>query len=150
MYRNFALADGARQFGVCEKAGVGLNKVFMQLAAAGYDFPYFEVGTNSFKVILKTQRDVAFAKFIQDHAGTLNLKLTGLVILRVLRTKSESDVEFLARKAQRPVDYVEDVIGELERSGLVAMNRRKGTLTLTPSVIERIELYDDRGQLRLL
>lgn len=50
IYRNFTLADSARQFGYCEKAGTGIDKVYYHLILDGLDFPYFHSVGNSFSV----------------------------------------------------------------------------------------------------
>jgi ATP-dependent DNA helicase RecG len=150
VYRNFTLADAARQFGLCEKAGAGINKVFKQLATDGYDFPCFDTSGTSFKVIINTQRDAGFAKFIQDYAGTLQLSLTELIILRVLRSNSESAVADLAHKAQRPREYVKNALNAMLQRHLIAHYSPRDAYRLSDSVLERLALYDDHGQLRLL
>ena len=45
-YRNFLLADAARQFGYCERIGSGIDKVYYLSLMAGFDFPILQVGSN--------------------------------------------------------------------------------------------------------
>jgi ATP-dependent DNA helicase RecG len=148
-YRNFLLVDAARQFGYCEKAGSGIDKVYHQLIVDGFDFPIFESGANSFKVIIKTHRDKAFAKFIQDFAGNLNLKLTDLIVLRTLRSRNTADISQLCKLAQRPAPYVQDVLHDLQNRKLI-VTRAGGRYALSEDVLNQIARYDDSGQLKLL
>jgi hypothetical protein len=79
-YRNCLLADAARQFGYCEWIGSGIDKVYYFSLLAGFDFPALQAGSNSFSAVVRTNRDHAFAKFINDYAGGLNIALNDLII----------------------------------------------------------------------
>jgi ATP-dependent DNA helicase RecG len=147
VYRNFPLADGARQFGLCEKAGVGLDKVYYKLILEGLDFPIFQVSPNSFAAILRTRRDLSFSRFIREGAGTLGLKLPDLMVLRRLRTHGETTVGDLVRVAQRPSDYLEYMLRDLERKEVVGIVGSR--VSLSGATSRALESYDSEGQLDL-
>ena len=145
IYRNFALADAARQFGYCEKAGTGIDKVYYSLLAAGLDFPVFHSEGNSFSVIIRTQKDIPFAKLIRNHAGELELTVTDLVVMRNLRTHEEAGIEYLAKLAQRPTQYMEAALRDLQRRKIVELTRRS-RYRLTEPLLNQIARYDDEKQ----
>jgi len=147
-YRNFLLVDAARQFGYCEKAGSGIDKVYYQLIVDGLDFPIFESGSNSFKVIIKTRRDAAFAKFMKDFAGGLNLHLTDLMTIRALRSRTTVGLAELAKLAQRSEAYMRDVLTDLERRKIVN-KRADGRYALADEILNQLARYDESGQLKL-
>lgn len=77
-YRNFLLADAARQFGYCERIGSGIDKVYYLSLMAGFDFPILQVGSNSFSALVRTNRDRAFFEsFIKNYAGDLLFEVGG-------------------------------------------------------------------------
>ncbi len=147
-YRNFLLADAARQFGYCEKAGSGIDKVYHQLILDGFDFPIFESDANSFRVTIRLRRDKAFAKFIRDFAGGLNLRLTDLIAIRALHSGRATRMPDLVRLTQRSEEYMHDVLADLERRELVSRNAN-GYYALTDEAANQIARYDDSGQLKL-
>jgi len=147
VYRNFALADGARQLGFCEKAGVGLDKVYYKLIVEGLDFPFFQVTSNSFAAIIRTRRDLSFSRFIREGAGTLGLSLPDLMVLRRLRTHGEATLDELVRVVQRPADYLECTLKELQRKEIVGIDVRR--IRLSGAVSRALESYDSEGQLPL-
>lgn len=150
IYRNFTLADGARQLGLCEKAGIGLDKVYNQLIVQGLYFPYFESKESSFKAIIKTTKDQPFARLIRDCAGTLNLTLTDLIVLRILRTKRKADIEDLASAAQRPIEYMIDALDDLEQRNLIEKIGTPSRFRLADATLSQLAAYGDGQQLRLL
>jgi predicted HTH transcriptional regulator len=145
IYRNFALADAMRQFGFCEKAGTGIDKVFYTLLAAGLDFPIFHSEGNSFSVIIRTQKDLPFAKMVKNHAGELKLTVTDLVVMRGLRTRGEAGLEYLAKLAQRPSQYMEGSLRDLQRRKIVDATSRS-RYRLAEPLLNQIARYDDEAQ----
>jgi ATP-dependent DNA helicase RecG len=147
-YRNFLLVDAARQFGYCEKAGSGIDKVYYQLIIDGFDFPIFESDSSSFKVIIRLKRDRAFKRFIQDFAGGLGLKLTDLIVIKALHIRRIASMEDLSRLTQRSGTYMHDVLADLERRRLVNPTAN-GRFALGDDAASQIAKYDDSGQLKL-
>jgi hypothetical protein len=142
------LVDATRQFGYCEKAGSGIDKVYYQLILDEFDFPIFESDANSFKVIIRLRRDRAFAKFIQDFGGGLNLKLTDLITIKALHTGKAASMIDLAKLTQRSGAYMQDVVADLQRRRVVTQSG-SGRIALADDVISQIGRYDDFGQLKL-
>ena len=85
------------------------------LILGGFDFPIFDASNEAFKAVIKFRRDAAFASFIKRWGGDLNLSLTELIVLRALRSRSKLSTRELARLSQRAVNYLEDVLPDLER-----------------------------------
>jgi ATP-dependent DNA helicase RecG len=118
-YRNFLLADAARQFGYCERIGSGIDKVYYFSLLAGFDFPILQVESNSFSAVVRTNRDRAFARFINDYGGGLNITLNELIILRGLRGRRSMDEEELSKLTQRTPDHIGPVLSGLEKRSIV-------------------------------
>jgi ATP-dependent DNA helicase RecG len=146
-YRNFLLADAARQFGYCEKAGSGIDKIYYQLILDGFDLPIFESDANSFRVTIRLKRDRAFAQFIRDFSGGLNLKLTDLIATKAVQTGRATQMREIAQLAQRSEDYMHEVLAGLERRSLIT--RTDGRYALSVEASNQIARYDDSGQLKL-
>jgi hypothetical protein len=119
IYRNFLLADSARQFGYCEKAGSGIDKIYYNLILNGFDFPIFQSKNDSFSALIRLRRDKPFADFVHTSGGDLQLRLTDLIVLRALRARRNLAVDELVRISQRPLDYLRDVLYDLERRMLI-------------------------------
>ncbi|MGH7841491.1 MAG: ATP-binding protein [Candidatus Binataceae bacterium] len=147
IYRNFLLADAARQYGYCEKAGRGIDKVLFNLIVNGFDFPIFDGSHDSFSAIVRLRRDKAFAGFIKDFAGTLELKLTDLIILRALRARAQVSKDDLTRLGQRPQHYTDDVLYGLERRQII--RRVRDGYALSENTQEQLTRYNADGQLKL-
>jgi ATP-dependent DNA helicase RecG len=146
-YRNFVLSDAARQFGFCEKAGMGIKKVYYQSILDGLEFPMFHSDINHFSVVIKTKKDDAFAKFIKATAGGLGLQLSELMILRALRSREELEVDPLAKLAQRRIETTEAILRDLQRRNLIG--KSKARYKLTDAVLDEIAKYENPGQLKL-
>ena len=146
-YRNFLLADSARQYGYCEKAGTGIDKIFYNLILAGFDFPIFDTSNDSFKAIVKFRRDASFATFIRKWGGGLNLSLTELIVLRALRGRSKSSTRELARLSQRAVAYMDDVLPDLERRHIIS--RSESAWRLSDNTLDQLADCEDGKQLTL-
>ncbi len=147
IYRNPLLADAVRQFGYCDKAGNGINKVYNSCIVNGFDFPSLNAEHDCFSAIIRTTPDRAFASFIRDFAGTLTLNLTELIVLRVLRTRGKATVDRLSKFAQRPIDITEGVVEGLVRRNII-VPQDDGYL-LSPVAQDQLKRYDDGGQLKL-
>jgi predicted HTH transcriptional regulator len=147
-YRNFLLADSARQFGLCEKAGTGIDKVYHHLLLNGFDFPVIDAKSNSFSVVVRTKRDPAFARFVREFAGTLDIRFTDMIVMRALRQKERLNASQLASLSQRLLVYMEDVLSSLERKSVIVAS--PSAYRLSDSTLAQLERYDQCSQLRLL
>jgi ATP-dependent DNA helicase RecG len=147
IYRNFLLADSARQYGYCERAGTGIDKIYYNLILNGFDFPIFESVNDSFSAVIRLRRDEAFAAFIKKVGGDLNLSLTELIILRALRSRGNVAIDDLVRQSQRTRDYLADVLLDLERRLIV--RRVDDTYSLSERVLDGLAESGDKAQLHL-
>jgi len=148
IYRNVLLAEAARQFGICDKVGHGINKAFQNSIVHGFDFPLLKADHDHFTVMLSTSPDRPFASFIRDFSGILTLNLTELIVLRELRSRQRAGFDRLASRAQRPAEIMEKVLAGLEKR--LVIERRDGEYFLSDSSVKQLARYDDGGQLRLL
>jgi len=146
-YRNFLLADAARQFGYCERIGSGIDKVYYFSLLAGFDFPVLQAESNSFSALVRTTRDRAFAKFISDYAGGLSITLNEVIILRGLRGRSSMGIEELCKLTQRTPEHVAPVLTSLQKRLIV--EREGERYRLSRQALDTIARYDESGQLKL-
>jgi len=130
----------------CDKAGTGINRVYFQSQAHGLDFPAMELTLESFGVTIRTKRDKAFAMFIRDVAGTLNLRLNDLIVLRALRAKLQLSVAALCKISQRPESYMDDVLSDLVRRSVI---ERHGDDFVLSSFVPMLQTADYLGSRRL-
>ncbi|MGB9379378.1 ATP-binding protein [Candidatus Binatus sp.] len=147
-YRNLLLADAARLFGYCDKAGLGIKKVYRYSILNGFDFPLFEATQDSFSAVVRTRPDVPFSRFVRDYAGGADLELPDLIILRALRTRGRLTAEQLAGYAQRSEAYMAKVLVNLVNKNILAEHEL--TFCLSEQVKSRIAQYDESGQMKLL
>lgn len=147
IYRNFLLADSARQFGYCEKAGLGIDKVYYNLILNGFDFPIFQSINDSFSAIIRLRRDQAFADFARKSGGDLQLSLTDLIVLRALRSRGRLAIGELVRLSQRPRDYMDDVLSDLERRMII--KRFEEAYFLSERTLDALAECGDKTQLSL-
>jgi ATP-dependent DNA helicase RecG len=146
-YRNFLLADAARQFGYCERIGSGIDKVYYLSLMAGFDFPILQVGSNSFSALVRTNRDRAFESFIKNYAGGLSIKLNELIVLRGLRGKPSRSVDELCRLAQRTPEHISVLLSGLETRHIIEGDERG--YRLSRQTLDTIAQYDENGQMKL-
>ncbi len=147
IYRNFLLADSARQFGYCEKAGLGIDKVYYNLILNGFDFPKFQSINDSFSAIIRLRRDQAFADFARKSGGALQLSLTDLIVLRALRSRGRLAIGELVRLSQRSRDYMDDVLADLERRMII--KRFEEAYCLSERTLDVLAECGDKTQLSL-
>lgn len=146
-YRNFLLSDAARQFGYCERIGSGIDKVYYFSLLAGFEFPVLHAESNSFSALVRTDRDRAFARFINDYAGGLSIDLNELIILRGLRGRSSMTVAHLCKLTQRTPGHITPVLSSLQKRSIVDQDGER--YRLSRQAYDAITQYDESGQLKL-
>src|ERR1700722_4015762 len=146
-YRNFLLADAARQFGYCERIGSGIDKVYYLSLMAGFDFPILQVGSNFFRALVRTNRNRAFESFIKSYSGGLNITLNELIVLRGLRGKPSRSIDELCHLSQRTPEHIRTLLSGLERRHIIDGDDRGYRLSRT--TLDTIAQYDESGQLKL-
>lgn len=146
-YRNFLLAEAARQFGYCRRMGDGIDKVYYLSLLAGFDFPILQVESNSFSAVVQTSPDRAFARFINDYAGGLDITLNELIILRGLRSRLSLTINELCKLAQRIPDHISLVLSQLEKRLII--ERDGEGYHLSKQTSDTIAQYSESGQMIL-
>jgi ATP-dependent DNA helicase RecG len=124
--RNRVLSREITRLRIAEGAGMGFDRVYRSLAAAGKEPPRIEVGPRFTVVVPGGQGDRAFARFLRSEefpeprlAGDLDVLLT----LSILRTRSSVTGATVAPQIQRDPDFANEVLGRMHAAGLIEPTR---------------------------
>jgi ATP-dependent DNA helicase RecG len=137
--RNQVLSREITRLRIAEGAGMGFDRVYRSLAAAGKEPPRIEVGPRFTVVVPGGRGDRAFARFLRSEdfpeprlAGDLDVLLT----LSILRTRSSVTAAAVAPAIQRDLDFADDVLRRMHTAGLIeptrsTANRRRPSYRLS-------------------
>jgi ATP-dependent DNA helicase RecG len=137
--RNRALSREITRLRIAEGAGMGFDRVYRALAAAGKQSPRIEVGPRFTVVVPGGRGDRAFARFLRSDefaeprlAGDLDVLLT----LSVLRTRASMTAAALAPHIQRDEAFADEVLRRMHNAGLLeptrsTANRRRASYRLS-------------------
>jgi len=124
--RNRVLSREITPLRIAEGAGMGFDRVYRSLAAAGKEPPQIQVGPRFTVVVPGGQGDRAFARFLRSPdfpeprlAGDLDVLLT----LSTLRRRSSVTATTLAPRIQRDEGFTEEVLRRMYTVGLVEPTR---------------------------
>lgn len=124
--RNRVLSREITRLRIAEGAGMGFDRVYRALAAAGKEPPRIEVGPRFTVVVPGGQGDRAFARFLRTGefpqsrlAGDLDVLLT----LAVLRSRASIIAAALAPQIQRDPDFADEVLRRMHTAGLLEPTR---------------------------
>ena len=124
--RNRVLSREITRLRIAEGAGMGFDRVYRALAAAGKEPPRIEVGPRFTVVVPGGQGDRAFARFLRTGefpqsrlAGDLDVLLT----LSVLRSRASITAAALAPQIQRDPDFANEVLQRMHTTGLLEPTR---------------------------
>ncbi|WP_445148502.1 RNA-binding domain-containing protein [Baekduia sp. Peel2402] len=124
--RNRVLSREITRLRIAEGAGMGFDRVYRALAAAGKEPPRIEVGPRFTVVVPGGRGDRAFARFLRSDdfpeprlSGDLDVLLT----LSILRTRSSVTAAIVAPVIQRDVDFADDVLRRMHTAGLIDPTR---------------------------
>lgn len=124
--RNRVLSREITRLRIAEGAGMGFDRVYRTLAAAGKEPPRIEAGPRFTVVVPGGQGDRAFARFVRSDefpdarlAGDLDVLLT----LSILRTKPSITAAGLAPRIQRTEDFAEEVLRRMHAAELLEPTR---------------------------
>lgn len=128
--RNRVLSREVTRLRIAEGAGMGFDRVYRSLAAAGKEPPRIEVGPRFAVVVPGGQGDRAFARFLRSDefpeprlAGDLDVLLT----LSVLRRRPSVTAAMLGPTIQRDPDFADEVLRRTHTAGLVEPTRSTAT-----------------------
>lgn len=139
IYRNFRLAEAARQAGLCRKFGDGIDRIFYNCLASGYDFPFIEVSPDSFRIKFSRTANTAFARMLRARAETLN-NLDRIIVMKWLQVKNTATLSDLSSALQRSSIESEKILAEMVRTNIVEQSREG--YRLSASVIEDISSFE--------
>lgn len=140
--RNRVLSREVTRLRIAEGAGMGFDRVYRTLAAAGKEPPRIQVGPRFTVVVPGGQGERAFARFLRSDefpeprlAGDLDVLLT----LSLLRTRASVTAGSLAPPIQRDVDSAAEVLERMHTAGLLeptrsTAGRRRPSYRLSASV----------------
>lgn len=124
--RNRVLSREITRLRIAEGAGMGFDRVYRALAAAGKEPPRIEVGPRFTVVVPGGRGDRAFARFLRSDdfpdprlAGDLEVLLT----LTILRARSSVTATTLAPQIQRDPDFADEVLRRMHTAGLLEPTR---------------------------
>lgn len=147
IYRNFRLAEAARQAGLCRKFGDGIDRIFYNCLASGYDFPFIEVSPDSFSIKFSRTANTAFAKMLRARAETLD-NLDRIIVMKWLQVRGTATLSDLSLALQRSSFESEKILAEMVKTNIV--EQCHGGYRLSPSVVEDISSFEpEKRQLRL-
>src|SRR5215217_351066 len=124
--RNRVLSREITRLRIAEGAGMGFDRVYRALAAAGKHPPRIEVGPRFTVVVPGGQGDRAFARFLRSDefpeprlAGDLDILLT----LSILRARPSTTATALAPQIQRDEEFANELLGRMHSAGLLEPTR---------------------------
>ncbi|WP_272476372.1 RNA-binding domain-containing protein [Baekduia alba] len=124
--RNRVLSREVTRLRIAEGAGMGFDRVYRSLAAAGKEPPRIHVGPRFTVVVPGGQGDRAFARFLRSEefpeprlAGDLDVLLT----LSILRARSSITAATVGPSIQRDPDFADDVLRRMHTAGLIEPTR---------------------------
>lgn len=147
VHRNSLLSEVCALLGFCEKSGTGIDIVYQESVAGGFDLPYFQGDSSSFAAILPLGRDSGFARFIQQRAKEFRA-LESLLMIRCLYNSGQADLKTLARTVQRPPEFTRTIVKELKRRQVLE-EPTDGCFGLCSFIREEIEQAENPNQGKL-
>lgn len=124
--RNRVLSREVTRLRIAEGAGMGFDRIYRSLAAAGKGPPRIEVGPRFTVVVAGGQGDRAFARFLRSEefpeprlAGDLDVLLT----LSILRTIPSVTAARVAPEIQRDPNFADEVLRRMHTAGLIEPTR---------------------------
>lgn len=144
VHRNKLLTEATALLGFCEKSGSGIDIVYQEAIASGHDFPCFEGDARGFTAIISLEENTNFAKFVRYRSKEF-LRLESLLIIKYIHKVRAASLDKLARVAQRPTSYTEEVVRDLVRR-LILREGDNSDFFLTEAVEQEISYPLDRDQ----
>jgi ATP-dependent DNA helicase RecG len=139
IYRNFRLAEAARQAGLCRKFGDGIDRIFYNCLSAGYDFPFIDVDPDSFRIKFSRSANTAFAKMLRARAQTLD-NLDKIIVVKCLQVKGTATLNDLALALQRPSLESDKILTDMAKINIIEPS--VGGYRLAPTVIQDIKSFE--------
>ena len=139
IYRNFRLAEVARQAGLCRKFGDGIDRIFYNCLSNGYDFPFIDVDADSFRIKFSRSANTAFAKMLRARAQTLD-NLDKIIVTKYLHVRGTATLSDLALALQRPAIESEKILADMLKINMI--EPLDGGYRLAPAVVQDIKSFE--------
>ena len=124
--RNRVLSREITRLRIAEGAGMGFDRVYRTLAAAGKQPPRIDVGPRFTVVVPGGHGDRAFARFLRSDdfpEPRLAADLDVLLTLSILRTRASMTASTLAPQIQRDEEFASEVLRRMHNAGLLEPTR---------------------------
>jgi ATP-dependent DNA helicase RecG len=127
--RNPLLAGACQALGLVNRAGLGVDRLYLDLLRLGKGMPRYEADEATVRLILPTRTHEGFVRFItRERREGRELDLDDLILLRSLAERGEIDRWSAARALQLGEDEAaERLVSLRERGYLQPRGRGRGT-----------------------
>ena len=126
--RNALLAGVFQTLGFINQAGIGVDRMFRDLLAAGKDLPTFRSDETYVTLVIPTITNRRFARFVHhQNRDDLNLELDDLIVLWGVAQRGEADRWYAAQILQREeAEAAARLVSLRERGYLEPRGRGRG------------------------
>ncbi|MFP5288787.1 MAG: ATP-binding protein, partial [Thermoanaerobaculia bacterium] len=127
--RNPVLASACQALGLVNRAGLGVDRLYLDLLRLGKGMPRYEADEATVRLTLPTRTHEGFVRFVtRERREGRELDLDDLIVLRSLAERGEIDRWAAARALQLDEDEAADRLVSLrERGYLQPRGRGRGT-----------------------
>ena len=127
--RNPLLANACQALGLVNRAGLGVDRLYLDLLRLGKGMPRYEADEATVRLTLPTRTHEGFARFVaRERRENRDLDLDDLILLRALAERGELDRWGAARALQLGEDdAAERLVSLRERGYLQPRGRGRGT-----------------------
>ena len=131
--RNPLLAEAARNLRLGERLGIGVDRMYRSMIAAGGHPPTFEDRDDAVRVRFAAARDADVAKFVAQLPTSLNdeHETDVLIVLHELCRQRTISAETLMPVSQRPLDESQAVLERMATSPLDLLEPTRRTASRT-------------------
>jgi ATP-dependent DNA helicase RecG len=127
--RNPLLASACQALGLVNRAGIGVDRLFLDLLRLGKGMPRYEADEEAVRLTLPTRTHEGFVRFVtRERREGRELDLDDLIVLRSLAERGEVDRWTAARALQLGEEEAAERLVSLRKRGyLQPRGRGRGT-----------------------
>jgi ATP-dependent DNA helicase RecG len=143
IYRNFRLAEAARQVGLCRKYGDGIDRIYYNCLSGGLDFPLISTDADSFRISLCLTPHSAFAQFVRSRSQALD-NLDRIIVIKTLYARAAATLQELSLALQRTPDEAQAVLNDMRKLNMI--DRDDSAFVLATSVRQDIKSFEPEAR----
>jgi len=143
IYRNFRLAEAARQVGLCRKYGDGIDRIYYNCLSSGLDFPLISTDADSFRISLSPNPHSAFAKFVSFRSQALD-NLDRIIVIKTLYVRARATLQELSLALQRTPDEAQRVLNDMKKLNMI--DGDDSAFVLTACVRQDIKSFEPEAR----